>query len=79
MAIPHIDTFVTFDPILISRLIIGFNFNQVKGIFGHKLVDDWATNCKHEIAEKFDPAPINGKNYCLRFFRVYFGIKINFY
>ena len=45
VAILHIETFVTFDfnPSLISKLITDSNLDQIKRIFGHKQIDDWAT------------------------------------
>ena len=47
VTILHIETFVTFvfDPSDISILITGTDsdLDQIKQVFRHKLVDDWAT------------------------------------
>ena len=45
VAIVHIETFVTFgfDPSLISRLITDTDLDRIKSFFGHKLVDNLAT------------------------------------
>ena len=66
VTIRHIKTFVTFD--FDTSLIFKTVWTKLNDFSG---INWWIIelpNCKGEIAEKFDPAPRNGKNYSIRFF-----------